>query len=145
MVYITNKAGMRRVFQCGSRSGGKGPSRLSSKCFWNLSPANNEEHWFKLPLLQYRSCSVGWPGQVRQCFDCPFSLKSKFNLHHSSTSLKNERPHHLSNIPFQKAKDSPPSPPYLTVAVIMCTELPHLKADEKRPAVVQYYYVSAAS
>lgn len=127
--YITNSPGIVRFKQylVWELQWWERPLRVQSKCFWSLSLANNEEHWFKAALLQYHSCSVGWPGQVRQCFDCPYSLKSKFNLHHSPT-IKNERRHHLSNIVFQKAKDCASAPPYLTVSVIMCTELMHLKA-----------------
>lgn len=47
--------------------------------------------------------------------------------------------------PFQMAKDSLLSPSYLSDAVIMCTELPHLKADEKHLVVVQCNYVSTAT
>lgn len=56
------------------------PLRVPFRSFWSLFQANNEEHWFKLALEQPYSCSVEWSGQVHKCFDCLFSLKSKFSL-----------------------------------------------------------------
>lgn len=46
---------------------------------------------------------------------------------------------------FRKAKDSPSLSPYVTLAEIMCTKHPHLRADEKSPAIQQCYYVSTGA
>lgn len=76
------------------------PLRLWSKCFWSSSPVNNDRHWFKLALVQYYSCSVGRPGQVRHCFDSSFSPKREFNLHPSPPIQKEQIRTPLVLLPF---------------------------------------------
>lgn len=90
-----------------------------------------------LSRLTWSSTSVFW---------LPILPKEQIQYAPLSWQFKKTKgPRHLLNVSFQNAKDSASCRPYLTVAVIMCTELPHLRADEKRPAVVQCYYVSTTT
>lgn len=107
----------KAALQYGSCSGGKGPSvvqvllkSISSQQWGALIQTSTSTVLLLLGGPAWSSTSVFW---------LPILPEEQIQSALLSNQFKKRKAVPPLNIPFQKAKDSPPSPSHLTVAVIM--------------------------